>query len=87
MNANDLIVEPEGTPGYEVVRRREGEPCVAVIHHPKGSRRWHVTYRCPVGGFADMTPSVSRPTRKAALTEIAATVAICSDYQLGLAGA
>jgi len=80
-----MIVEPDNTPGYELVRRVEGEPCVAVIHHPKGSRRWHVTYRAAPGDFRCHTPNVSCATRKAALAEIEHTIAICSDYQLGLA--
>lgn len=84
MNTTDLIVEPDVTPGYELVRRRAGEACIAIIHHPKGSRRWHVTYRCPVGGFRDRTPNTSHHTRKGALESVVATVRVCSDYQLGL---
>ena len=80
-----MIVEPDITPGYELVRRVDGEPSVAVIHHPKGSRRWHVSYRCAPGNFGDRVPNCSFRTRKEALAEIEHTIKICSDYQLGLA--
>lgn len=74
-----LIVEPDNTPGYELVRRRAGEACVAVIHHPKGSRRWHVTYR------GSDCVNVSFGTRREAIADVAHIIDICSDHQLGLA--
>jgi len=73
-----MIAVPDTTPGYELVRRRAGEPCIAVIHHPPGSRRWHITYR------GSDCVNVSFKTRKAALADIERVIAVCSDHQLGL---
>lgn len=41
----DLIFKPDNTPGYEIVYADESDTWVAVVHHPKGSRRWHAHYR------------------------------------------
>lgn len=39
-----MIIEPE-TMNHEIVRPAAGELWAAIIHHPAGSRRWHVHYR------------------------------------------
>ncbi len=40
-----LTITPADTPTYQLVRPVDGAPWVALIHHPVGSRRWHVHAR------------------------------------------
>jgi hypothetical protein len=39
-----MIIDPTQL-NHETVRLAPDAPWVAVIHHPAGSRRWHVHYR------------------------------------------
>lgn len=66
--ATELDIRPDATPGYEIVRAAPDAPILAVIHHPKGSRRWHLAYWNRVGS----TPHSTHKTRAAALAELAA---------------
>jgi hypothetical protein len=74
----DLVIKPTTTPGYESVHRTPDELLFAVIHHPPGSRRWHITYR------GSSHPNVSCNRRADVIAELEAIVRVCSAAQLGL---
>jgi hypothetical protein len=86
-----VIVKPTDVDGVENIHRAEGEPPIAQLTAPKamppGCRDWGIRYRDgrrPDDPFGDGSYNATPTNRAQALAEIARTIRVCNEYQLGL---